>query len=319
MPERRMDVGWMRIFEAVGRLGSITGAATELGLSQPAVSYRMRRIEEQVGTPLISRLHRGSRLTEAGETLFRAVHTGIERLDDAVSEIRARAASPVIRIFTDYGFATFWLMPRVADFRKLHPGIEVHVVASQGLDGALDGTADAAILFGRKTDFPDQARLLMQERVVPVCSPGFRARFGPFPDAEALARQPLLHLDTAGRPRWFTWTSWLAAQGVAREPAQGDLGLNTYGFVIQAATAEQGIALGWLGLVDAHLANGTLVAVGPEVRRDDCGYWLVVNRPENVQTKAMGDWLVGQSAVGTPTRLAPSTSSGLADLPSRGR
>ena len=319
MPERRMDVGWLRIFEAVGRLGSITGAATELGLSQPAVSYQMRRIEEQVGTPLISRLHRGSRLTEAGETLFRAVHTGIERLDDAVSEIRARAASPVIRIFTDYGFATFWLMPRVADFRKLHPGIEVHVVASQGLDGALDGTADAAILFGRKTDFPDQARLLMQERVVPVCSPGFRARFGPFPDAEALARQPLLHLDTVGRPRWFTWTSWLAAQGVAREPAQGDLGLNTYGFVIQAATAEQGIALGWLGLVDAHLANGTLVAVGPEVRRDDCGYWLVVNRPENVQTKAMGDWLVGQSAVGTPTRLAPSTSSGLADLPSRGR
>ena len=181
---------------------------------------------------------------------------------------RARLSSA---IFTDYGFASFWLMPRVADFRKLHPGIEVHVVASQGLDGALDGTADAAILFGRKADFPDDARLLMPERVVPVCSPGFRARFGPFPDAEALARQPLLHLDTAGRPRWFTWTSWLAAQGVAREPAQGDLGLNTYGFVIQAATAEQGVALGWLGLVDAHLANGTLVAVGPEVRRDDCG------------------------------------------------
>jgi putative choline sulfate-utilization transcription factor len=293
MPDRKMDVGWLRIFEAVGRLGSITGAAAELGLSQPAVSYQMRRIEEQVGTALISRLHRGSRLTEAGETLFRAVHTGVERLDHAVSEIRARAASPVIRIFTDYGFATFWLMPRVADFRRLHPGIEVHVVASQGLDGALDGTADAAILFGRKTDFPDQARLLMPERVMPVCSPGFRARFGPFPDAEALARQPLLHLDTAGRARWFTWTSWLAAQGVAREPAQGDLGLNTYGFVIQAATAEQGIALGWLGLVDAHLANGTLVAVGPEVRRDDCGYWLVVNRPENVQTKAMGDWLLG--------------------------
>lgn len=294
MSERKLDIGWLRLFEAVGRLGSITAAGAELGLSQPAVSYQIRRIEEQVGAALISRLHRGSRLTEAGETLFRAVHAGLERLDDAVRDIRARAGSPVIRVFTDYGFASFWLMPRVADFRKLHPGIEVHVVASQGLDGALDGTADAAVLFGRKADFPDDARLLMPERVVPVCSPGFRARFGPFPDAESLAQQPLLHLDMAGRPRWFTWTSWLAAQGVSREPAQGDLGLNTYGFVIQAATAEQGIALGWLGLVDAHLANGTLVAVGPEVRRDDWGYWLVVNRPDNAQTKAMSEWLIGQ-------------------------
>jgi putative choline sulfate-utilization transcription factor len=294
MSDRKLDVGWLRIFEAVGRNGSITGAAAELGLSQPAVSYQIRRIEQQVGIALISRLHRGSKLTEAGETLFRAAHSGLERLDEAVRDIRARAGSPVIRIFTDYGFASFWLMPRVADFRQLHPGIEVHVVASQGLDGALDGTADAAILFGRKADFHDGACLLMPERVVPVCSPGFRARFGPFPDAESLACQSLLHLDMAGRPRWFTWTSWLAAQGVAREPAQGDLGLNTYGFVIQAAMAEQGLALGWLGLVDAHLANGTLVAVGPEVRRDDCGYWLIVNRPENAQTKAMSEWLLGQ-------------------------
>lgn len=294
MSDRKLDVGWLRIFEAVGRNGSITGAAAELGLSQPAVSYQIRRIEQQVGIALISRLHRGSKLTEAGETLFRAAHSGLERLDEAVRDIRARAGSPVIRIFTDYGFASFWLMPRVADFRQLHPGIEVHVVASQGLDGALDGTADAAILFGRKADFHDGACLLMPERVVPVCSPGFRARFGPFPDAESLACQSLLHLDMAGRPRWFTWTSWLAVQGVAREPAQGDLGLNTYGFVIQAAMAEQGLALGWLGLVDAHLANGTLVAVGPEVRRDDCGYWLIVNRPENAQTKAMSEWLLGQ-------------------------
>ncbi len=295
MPDRKIDVGWPRIFEAVGRLGSITGAAAELGLSQPAVSYQVRRIEEQVGAPLVSRLHRGVRLTEAGETLFRAVHSGLGRLDDAVRDIRARAGSPAIRIFTDYGFASFWLMPRVAAFRMLHPGIEVHVIASQGLDGALDGMVDAAVLFGRGADFPEGARLLMPERVVPVCSPGFRKRHGPFPDAQSLSRQPLLHLDATGRARWFTWTSWLAAHGVAREPAQGDLGLNTYGFVIQAATAEQGIALGWIGLVDAHLADGTLVAVGPEARRDDHGYWLIVNRPDNAQTRAMGDWLIAQS------------------------
>lgn len=294
MSERKLDVGWLRIFEAVGRLGSLTGAGAELGLSQPAVSYQIRRIEEQVGAPLISRMHRGCKLTTAGETLFRAVHGGLERIDDAARQVRASLNSPVMRIFTDYGFASFWLMPRVAEFRRLHPGIDVHVVASQGLEGAFDGTSDAAILFGRRADFPGEARLLMPERVVPVCSAGYRARYGPFDDPHSLSRQPLLHLDTVGKPRWLTWTTWLAVQGVEREPAQGDLGLNTYGFVIQAALSEQGIALGWIGLVDAHLAGGSLVAVGPEVRRDDCGYWLVTTGEGNERRKALSDWLLSQ-------------------------
>lgn len=274
MSKRKLDVGWLRIFEAVGRLGSLTRAAEELGLSQPAVSYQIRRVEEQLGVPLLRRLHRGSVLSEPGERLHKAVASGLEALDQAALEIVRRSRSPAIRIFTDYGFAAFWLMPRVAAFRRQHPQVEVHVVASQDLGEQLEEAADAAVLFGERQDFPPGARLLMPERVVPVCSPAFLARNGPFPDAASLARVPLLHLDTVGRPRWFTWTSWLLAQGVAREPREGDLGLNTYGFVIQAALTEQGVALGWIGLVDAHLDSGMLVTVGPEIARHDCGYWL---------------------------------------------
>jgi putative choline sulfate-utilization transcription factor len=294
MSERKVDLGWLRIFEAVGRLGSITAAGRELGLTQPAVSYQIRRIEEQIGAQLIDRLHRGCKLTEAGESLFRAASAGIERIDLAARDIRARAGTPVVRIFTDYGFASFWLMPRVSEFRMLHPGVEVHVVASQGLNGAFDETADAAIVFGRRSDFPAGARLLMVERVVPVCSPGFLERAGPIADAEAIARQPLLHLDTSGKPRWLTWTSWLAAYGVNRTPRQGDLGLNTYGFVIDAALAQEGVALGWMGLIDTQLANGSLVSIGPELLREDCGYWLVVNRQAR-HIEALGDWLVSHA------------------------
>jgi len=294
MTERKLDLGWLRIFEAVGRLGSITAAGRELGLTQPAVSYQIRRIEEQIGAQLIDRLHRGCKLTEAGESLFRAASAGIERIDLAARDIRARSGTPVVRIFTDYGFASFWLMPRVSEFRTLHPGVEVHVVASQGLNGAFDETADAAIVFGRRSDFPAGARLLMVERVVPVCSPGFLERAGALADAEAIARQPLLHLDTSGKPRWLTWTSWLAAHGVNRIPREGDLGLNTYGFVIDAALAQEGIALGWMGLIDSRLANGSLVSVGPELLREDCGYWLVVNRQAR-HIEALSDWLVGHA------------------------
>jgi putative choline sulfate-utilization transcription factor len=294
MSQRNLDVGWLRIFDAVGRLGSLTRAAGELGLSQPAVSYQIRRAEEELGVSLLHRLHRGTRLTEPGEALFRAVHSGLERIDEAAREIRKKTRAPAIRIFTDYGFASFWLMPRVAGFRRLHPEVEVHVVASQDLEAGLEGEADAAVLFGKRGDFPEDARLLIPERVVPVCSPGFRARFGPFADIASLAEAPLLHLDAAGRPRWLTWASWLATQGVVREPAQGDLGLNTYGFVIQAALAEQGLALGWAGLVDEHLASGTLVAVGPEVTRDDYGYWLVSSPGATDAARVLTDWLLAE-------------------------
>jgi putative choline sulfate-utilization transcription factor len=293
MPQRKLDVGWLRIFEAVGRLGSLTRAAEELGLSQPAVSYQIRRVEDQLGVSLLRRMHRGSVLSEPGARLHRAVASGLEALDQAAQEISRRSRTPAIRIFTDYGFAAFWLMPRVAEFRRLHPQVEVHVIASQDLGENLEDSADAAVLFGERQDFPPDARLLMPERVMPVCSPGFLARYGPFPDAASLARVPLLHLDTVGRPRWFTWTSWLATQGVVREQTEGDLGLNTYGFVIQAALTEQGVALGWIGLVDAHLESGMLVPVGPEVAREDCGYWLTTARQADPAKRRLIENLLG--------------------------
>lgn len=298
MARQGLDLGWIRILDAVGRLGSLTRAGAELGLSQPAVSYQIKRIEDELGVPLLRRLHRGSALTEAGETLFRAARTSVDGLDAATREIARRAKAPPVRIFTDYGFAAFWLMPRVAEFRRLHPDVEVHVVASQGLGEDFADAADIEVLFGERADFGAGAALLMPERVVPVCSPGFLLRRGPFGTAGALAAAPLLHLDTTGRPRWFTWTSWLATQGVAREPAQGDLGFNTYGFVIQAAVAEQGIALGWIGLVDDHLANGTLVRVGPEVRREASGYWLSVRPSAHSASRALTDWLFATNVAG---------------------
>lgn len=295
MPQHPLDIGWLRLFEAAGRLGSLTRAARELGLTQPAVTYQIKRVEEQLGVALFQRSQGGSRLTDAGEILFQAVQSSVENIDKAAQDTRRTSKVPAVRIFTDFGFAAFWLMPRVTDFRRLHPEAEVHIVASQGLDDALDRDTDAAMLFGAKEDFPDTARLLIPESVVPVCTPGFLARFGPFDDPGQFADAPLLHLETSGKARWLTWPTWLAAHGVTRAPAQGDLGLNTYGFVIQAALAEQGVALGWRGLVDPHLDQGSLVAIGPEISRPDRGYWLLPSPSASRTTTTLLDWLINET------------------------
>jgi len=212
-----------------------------------------------------------------------------------VRDTRRTTQDHAVRIFTDFGFAAFWLMPRVTDFRRLHPEAEVHIIASQGLDDAMARETDAAMLFGAADDFPDTARLLIPERVVPVCTPGFLERYGPFDDPAKFARAPLLHLEVTGKSRWLTWESWLADHGIDRKPAQGDLGLNTYGFVIQAALAEQGVALGWRGLVDHHLEQGSLVAVGREVARADRGYWVVPGASVSNTTTTLLDWLINET------------------------
>ncbi|WP_181704910.1 choline sulfate utilization transcriptional regulator [Chthonobacter rhizosphaerae] len=275
MAERPLDLAWMRVFEAVGRLGSLTAAAAELKLSQPAVSYAVRQLEGQIGAPLLARGHRGSALTPSGRLLFRAVQGAVTEIDGATREIRSLNRRPIVRLFTDYGFASLWMMPRVAAFRSVCPEAEVHIVASSAAEpGGAEGV-DIAVLFGLRSDFPTSATQLYAERVVPVCSPAFAAVHRLGDDPRALTRTPLLHLDSTPHPRWFTWRDWLAATGVERSPGPGDLSLNTYGLVVQAAIADQGLALGWSGLVDGALADGSLVAVGPPLTRTESGYFMV--------------------------------------------
>lgn len=308
MAERLLDLGWVRIFEAVGRRGSLTAAASELGLSQPAVSYTVRMLEQQLGAALLERGHRGSTLTAAGDRLHRAATAALGEIDAAGRAIRRMNRQPVVRLFTDYGFASFWMMPRVAQFRRVRPDTEVHIIASAAADPGTDEAEDVAVLFGTRADFGVGATQLVEERVYPVCSPGFAARHGLLAqgvtaddapnDPRRLAGLPLLHLDSTPRPRWFGWHDWFAAMRVSREPGSGDLSLNTYGLVVQAAMADQGVALGWEGLIDGAIADGTLVAVGPPITRPESGYWLRPGREPSVAAWDLINWIIAQPRCG---------------------
>jgi putative choline sulfate-utilization transcription factor len=301
MATRPVDLGWMRVFEAVARLGSLTAAAAELGLTQPAVSYVVRTLEAQVGTALLERGSRGSRPTGAGHQLLRALAPAIRDIDGAVREIRSRGRRPVVRLFTDFGFASFWMMPRMAKFRATAPDVEVHIVASASTDPGTADAMDVAVLFGARSDVPPGALQLLPERVVPVCSPAFAAATGILADPGAFAHLPLLHLESTPNPRWFAWRDWLAAQGIERRAGSGDLGLNTYGLVVQAAIADQGLALGWSGLIDGALADGTLIAVGPPLVNPDSGYWLIPNEPLTPPAAALARW-IHEAATGDPEK-----------------
>lgn len=295
MADRPLDLGWLRIIAEVGRCGNLTTAAQRLKLTQPGVSYQIRRIEEELGVQLLDRHHRGVNLTLEGQRLYELASRQVTEIDRLAKDIRARHKKPTIRLHTDYAFSSLWLMPRMQDFRALHPEINIQIVATQNPLGQLTHEDDVTVAFGTGAEAGDDAVLLVSERVTPVCAPGFLARLSPAFGAGDLARSKLIHLDGASAS-WFDWNAYFAALGHRRaiDKDQGDISFNTYSLVIQAALAEQGIALGWTGLVDGLISSGVLATVGPSVDAADRGYWLLAPKHTDTAATKLVSWLLAQ-------------------------
>ncbi|WP_191864351.1 LysR family transcriptional regulator, partial [Pseudomonas viridiflava] len=95
---------------------SFTAAAIELGVTQPAVSQQIKRLEEQLATRLFYRIYRGIELTEAGEVLFSHVQTGLQSIESGLVAITDQRQHEVLQVATDFAFASYWLMPRLHRF-----------------------------------------------------------------------------------------------------------------------------------------------------------------------------------------------------------
>jgi putative choline sulfate-utilization transcription factor len=295
MADRPLELGWLRVIAEVGRAGNLTTAAQRLGLTQPGVSYQIRRIEEELGVSLLHRHHRGVDLTEEGQRLYALASRQVAEIDRLATEIRRRHKKPTIRLHTDYAFSSMWLMPRMQDFRTRYPDVNLQIVATQNPLAQLTQEDDVTVAFCTRSEAGDDASLLLSEQVTPVCAPGFRDRLPRHFDIADLARSKLIHLDSRS-PSWFDWNAYFVRLGQPRQPdeEQADISFNTYSLVIQAALGEQGIALGWTGLVDDMLAKGALVPLGPTVEAADRGYWLVAPRPDDAAESKLVAWLLSQ-------------------------
>lgn len=286
------------VFEAAARHLNFTSAAKELGTTQPAVSQRVGLLEEDLGEPLFARAHRGVSLTPDGALLFGAVQQGLASIGDAAAKIRARRSRQVLTIATDFGFATYWLMPRLAALRQLAPHLDVRIVTSQNEFDIRGEAVDVAIAFGTGPWPGCSAELLFAEQVVPVCSPGFLAEHGLRGNPRALARLPLLHLEATLPARWLSWANWFALHGLAAADEAHDLTLNNYALVIQAAIAGQGMALGWLPLIDEQVRAGQLVRAVDHPVGSERGYHLVQPRtqrsPESLSR--FRHWIIAECA-----------------------
>jgi len=317
MPDRSRRLPSLQtlvVFEVAARQLNFSAAARALGTTQSAVSHRIGALEAELGVPLFRRLRRGVVLTPEGARLFQAVRQGLDTIAGATAELSAAPARRRFDIATDFGFAAFWLMPRLAALSAALDGREVRIVTLQDAIDPADQPFDAAVAFGARRVRGCRVTPLFPEVVVPVASPGFAAGRPPVADPAALLDLPLLHLESANPGRWLTWPDWFRAHGLDPPAGSGRLTFNNYPMVVQAAVAGQGVALGWRPLVDELIGAGQLVVLGRPVSTER-GYVLVepAGRHRGRGATALCDWLRRQAMMpvfGGPPAGAPQNAAG---------
>lgn len=304
MSEALIDLAWMRLLVEIDRKGSLSAAAEALGLTQPAVSYQIRLLEQRFGQPLLHRLHRGVRYTDEGRRLLAIAERTVSEVDALQRSVRAARRRPTVRLATDYAFSSLWLIPRMHVFRQSHPEIDLQIVATQRLGPHWREDADLAVAFGSGSEFGADARLLMPERVVPVCTPilAHSLKDGP---GLPIRQCPLIHLEAEHVSPWLDWPAYLSRlqRGESLQDSPGDLRFNTYALVVQAAMAGQGVALGWLGVVDQLLEANLLVVAGEVMAVQGRGYWLVPGSSSEA-VNLLATWLIDEAAGSVAGRFA---------------
>ena len=307
----------LRLFEAAGRHLSFKLAAQELDVTPSAVSHGVQGLEDWLGTPLFARSARGLSLTEAGATYLPSVRDSLTLLASASERIPGRRAADHIRISVSPTFGARLLLPKLGHFRERYPGTAVYIDTTHHQVAFPQDGADLAIRMGTG-EWPGlEAKCLLYEDLVPVCSPAMRERFQ---SVETITDLPLIHVTTVTHD----WNSWLEFAG--QNPTDGNRGLrvDTLQMAFDAAIRGMGVVLGRRPLVDPELNAGTLVTLIDQPMRSPTAYWLVglpetMTRPD---IQAFRDWLIEElsassfHAVAKPPPGALATAGGVRAAPS---
>jgi LysR family glycine cleavage system transcriptional activator len=292
MQRRLPPLTSLRAFEAAGRHLSFTKAAEELAVTQAAISHQVKALEEHLDVALFLRLPRQLELTKAGKILLPVLRDAFNRIGESVAELNRDVASSALTVKLATSFAAKWLSPRLDDFRRKHPQIELSFTHSNEAADFRRQPIDIAITYG-KGDW----RGVICDRVLsidffPVCCPQFMQGEYPLTTPENLAHYTLLH-DTDHA----AWSDWLALAGIENVDPQRGTVVDDTNVLIQAAIDGQGVALGSSHFVADRLAAGRLVRPFDTTLNSDYAYYVVCPK-KHLRKSAVSvfkDWLMEQS------------------------
>lgn len=285
---KQFPVNALRVFEAVARHGSFTRASEELGMTQTAVSYQIKLLEDNIGEALFLRQTRQITLTETGERLLPKTREGFELLREAVALAR-QTADEVLEIHSAPTFASHWLARHLGRFHLKHPNIAVRLLRTGKNPDFGKGNADVSIHIG-EAPWPGLiCHPILRLDYSPMLSPALANSIGGIHEPADLLKLPWISTSECGWDEWFHSVGIAAPSNIAnRFDAFGMLDLQT-----NAAIAGNGVALLSPFYVGDEIASGRLIQPFDMVWRDNNIYWLTYNaaRRNSPKIRAFHQWL----------------------------
>ena len=283
----------VRVFEAAGRHENFTAAAAELGMTQAAVSYQVKALEDRLGAPLFVRERGRAKLTALGNRLMPQLKDGFDTIEKAFAAIQEDDAA-LLTVATTFTFANTWLAWRLGGFQVEHPGLAVRLATGNRLLDLRAGEADVAIRAGAQPTPGLDSTPLMPVDFTPMCTPGFlkrtEAELGRKLEPADLPNLPLI----SPEDEW--WDRWFAAAGVEGTGRRRGAGLR-----LDSQADEGHAAMGGRGFVlltpafwRGDMADGRLCQPFELTATAGFRYWLAIapERRAVPKVKWFREWLL---------------------------
>ncbi|WP_137130417.1 LysR substrate-binding domain-containing protein [Rhizobium sp. FY34] len=299
---RKLPLNAIRVFEAVARLGSFTRAGEELGMTQTAVSYQVKLLEEHLGELLFIREARRITLTQTGEQLLPKVSEAFGLLSEAISEARQEAGG-ILEIRSTPTFASHWLARHIGAFQLQNPGLAVRILRIEKPMDFRQDNADIAIWRGERPPADVDAQELFRLHYAPMLSPKLAETIGGVTNPADLLKLPLI----GGSSKW--WRIWFQSNGTDT-PLPGTSTIDADGALDlegSAAIAGHGVALLSPFLHREELNTGRLIMPFDVFKEDDKTYWLISpkSRRKSAKVVAFRQWMTET----LPPSAAPGASA----------
>jgi LysR family glycine cleavage system transcriptional activator len=276
----------IRAFEAAARAESFAKAASELNVTPAAISRMVQLLEQRLGVPLFERKANRLVLTPGGRVYQAGLTQIFDQLANLTAQVTAMAGSRVLTVGVGPTFATRWLIPRLADFQKDAPDIEVRF-ATGGATVPYNDDWTCGIRLGTG-DWPEfRSEKLFPADFTPVCAPSLAKKLKAPEDLRGVTLLRVAHAANE-------WPQWFKAMGVSKVRAAGPE-FEYYGQALQAAADGVGVAIGISPYIDDDVKAGRLVApFALSVSKGE--HWYLIwrdSRKDEAALRAFRSWIVG--------------------------
>lgn len=303
---RQLPLNALRVFEAVARLQNFTRAAEELGMTQTAVSYQIKLLEEHLGDAVFIRKPRALQLTETGDKLLPNVIEAFSLLSEAVAAARG-TTEETLDIQSPPTFASHWLARRLGEFQLEHSNIAVRLVRGGTADLDHPPPTDVGIRIGAKSWDGLICHPILRLTYTPMLHPRLAESIGGIHEPGDLTKLPWI-----SNGKGF-WQDWFRAAGIEPKGVVKQMNLDTAGALdleANAAIAGHGVAMLSPFLFNADIASGRLIQPFDICLGDSKTYWLCYSpaRKNAAKVKAFTTWIQQALARDLERQLKPTAT-----------